>query len=412
MKGNKYNRRLAKSVDMQNGELNFCVVLFLIISLQGCNQDAVLTIPGAPYPIVEASIKMDTIATGFFIPFGIDILKENEYLITDRIGTLYHVKQDEKVEISGMPNVLTFKDPGIAFILHGGLMDVSTHPKYPDNPWVYISYLSEEGTCKVDRFQIENNSAVKIETIFETNTTGYYGNGTRIVWENDTHFFLNIGASTLSTISHPNMISQNLNEDWGKIHRIKEDGSIPSDNPIFPDLNAPTTIWSYGHRDAQGLFYDRSTKTLFACEHGPKGGDELNIIKKGGNYGWPLFSYGIDYSGVQVSTISKDSSATFTILPEHFWTVSTDDGGQSIAPACLLKVANSNIPAWNDHFLIGSLAFRRLLLYNRQTKITNSLPISGRIRTIKQLPGGDIIALFERSNLTEWNGIIVKIGGQ
>lgn len=386
----------------------FSLLLLSTSLIIGC-QNKILKIPESPFPIVNTPIKVKTVAEGFVVPYGIEIIEENEYFITDRIGKFFHFKNNKLVEISGMPKVLTFGDPGIPFILHGGLMDVSKHPNFSDNPWVYISYLSEKATCKVDRFQIKNNTAVEFETIFETRTSGYFGNGTRIVWQDDSHFFLNIGGSTLSTISEPVLIGQDLKEDWGKIHRIKDNGDIPEDNPILEGLSSPTTIWSFGHRDAQGLYYDKINKTLFAIEHGPKGGDEFNIIKKGGNYGWPLFSYGIDYSGVKVSTISKDSAETFTVLPEHYWTVPTDDGGQAIAPACLLKVENSNISEWNGQFLLGSLAYRRLFIYNRETDITNALPITGRVRTVKQLPSGDIIALLERNHLGKSNGKIVRI---
>ena len=188
-----------------------------------------------------------------------------------------------------------------------------------------------------------------------------------------------------------------------------EDGSIPADNPILDSLDSPTTIWSYGHRDVQGLYLEDSTNTLFGIEHGPQGGDEFNIIEKGKNYGWPLFSYGINYDGAQASIISEDSAASFTILPEHYWIIPTNYGGQSVAPACLLKVNESNISDWNNNFLFGSLAFRRLMKYNRKTDETFGLNIEGRVRTIKQLPSGDIIALIERNNLKESNGMIIRI---
>lgn len=212
-----------------------------------------------------------------------------------------------------------------------------------------------------------------------------------------------------STSSNPVLNAQDLNDDAGKIHRLMEDGSIPSDNPVFERFSSPTTIWSYGHRDVQGLYFEESTNTLFGVEHGPKGGDEFNIVKKGKNYGWPLFSYGINYDGAWVSTISEDSAAKSTVLPEHYWTIPTDDGGQALAPACLLKVNGSTITDWNDYFVFGSLAFRRLMKYNRETDETFGLNIEGRVRTIKQLPSGDIIALIERNDLTQSNGMIIRI---
>lgn len=399
---------------MQIKSKSMIQILCFIIALgfiTGCNKndDTIVTVPDSPYPISNDAFTVETIVEGFDIPYGLAIVSEKEYFITDRVGIFFHFKDNNLIEIEGIPEVLTFGDPGIPAIVHGGLMDVSIHPNYSTNSWIYISYLAPDAFARVSRFKIQNNTATQFETIFETRTLGYYGNGMRIVWEDNTHFFLNVGGSTLSTNTNPILISQDFNEDWGKVHRLNEDGSIPSDNPIFDGQTLPSTIWSYGHRDAQGLHYDVSTNTLYGIEHGPKGGDEFNVIEKGGNYGWPLFTYGINYDGAGVSTISEDSAATFTILPEHYWTVPTDDGGQAIAPACLLKVEGSNISDWNNHFLLGSLAFRRLMKYNRDTDETFGLNIEGRVRTIKQLPSGDIIALIERNDISKSNGKIIRI---
>ncbi|MFM9951939.1 MAG: PQQ-dependent sugar dehydrogenase [Saprospiraceae bacterium] len=381
---------------------------FILGYLISCNSNLV-NVPDSPYPISHDSFSLDTIAQNFTIPYGIAIIEENEYFITDRVGEMFHFKDGNLSEISGIPEVVTFGIPGIRAILHGGLMDVSIHPNYSTNSWIYISYLAVDGLAKVSRLKIQNNTVAQLETIFATRNTNYTGNGMRIVWEDSTHFFLNVGNSDLSTITNPILKAQDFNEDAGKIHRLMEDGSIPADNPVLDGLTSPTTIWSYGHRDVQGLFLEASTRTLFGIEHGPKGGDEFNIIEKGKNYGWPLFTYGINYDGAWVSTISEDSAALFTVFPEHYWTLPTNNGGQAIAPACLLKVSESNISDWNGYFVFGSLAFRRLMKYNRETDETFGLNIEGRIRTIKQLPGGDIIALIERNDLNQTNGMIVRI---
>lgn len=382
--------------------------LLLFGWLISCNTNIII-VPDSPYPISNDSFSLDTIAQGFTIPYGIAIVEENEYFITDRIGKLFHLKNGNQTEIYGVPEVVSFGIPGIPAILHGGLMDISIHPNYSTNSWVYISYLNPDGLAMVSRLKIQHNKATQVESVFTARNQDYTGNGMRIVWEDETHFFLNIGNSNFSTKENPILNAQDFNYDAGKIHRLMDDGSIPSDNPILDSLEAPTTIWSYGHRDVQGLYFEKSTNILFGVEHGPKGGDEFNIIKKGQNYGWPLFSYGINYDGAWVSTISEDSAATFTIMPEHHWTVPTRDGGQAIAPACLLKVNGSNISDWNDYFLFGSLAFRRLMKYNRKTNETFGLNIEGRVRTIKQLLSGDIIALIERNDLTKSNGMIVRI---
>lgn len=384
------------------------VALLVLGCIISCNT-SIIKVPDSPYPISNDSFSVDTIAQGFTIPYGIAIVEENEYFITDRIGKMYHFKDGNQTEIDGMPEVATFGTPGIPAIMHGGLMDVSIHPKYSTNPWIYISYLSLDGLAMVSRLKIHHNKTTQVEIVFTARNQDYTGNGMRIVWEDSTHFFLNIGNSNWSTKANPVLYAQDFNYDAGKIHRLMEDGSIPSDNPIFDSFESPITIWSYGHRDVQGLYFNESTNTLFGVEHGPKGGDEFNVIVKGKNYGWPLFSYGINYDGAWVSTISEDSAAVFTVFPEHYWTVPTNDGGQAIAPACLLKVNGSNISDWNDYFIFGSLAFRRLMKYNRETDETYGLKIEGRVRTIKQLPSGDIIALIERNDLNQSNGMIVRI---
>jgi len=383
------------------------VTLFSTLCLVACNN--AIEVPDSPYPISDDAFSIETIASDFTIPYGLAIVSDSEYFVTDRVGKMFHFKDGDRTEIGGMPEVVTFGTPGLAAIMHGGLMDISLHPDYANNGWIYVSFLGTDGLATVSRMKIQNDSASQWETIFKTKSQNYTGNGMRIEWEDSTHFFLNIGNSNFSTSSDPVMNAQDLNDDAGKIHRLMDDGRIPDDNPVFDGFSAPTSVWSYGHRDVQGLYYEKTTATLYGLEHGPKGGDELNIIEKGKNYGWPLFSYGINYDGAWVSLVSEDSASTFTVLPEHYWTVPTRDGGQAVAPACLLKVDGSNVEDWNDYFVFGSLAYRRLMKYNHNTGETFGLNIEGRVRTIKQLPGGDLLALVERNHLKKSNGKVIRI---
>ena len=392
---------------IKSSATNFIYTL-LVCLLLSCNSNIVY-VPDSPYPISEDNFTIETIVGGFTIPYGIAIIDDNEYFISDRIGKLFHFKDDKLTEIQGMPEVFTFGTIGIKAIMHGGLMDISLHPNYDENGWLYISYLPPDGHVKVSRLKVIDNKPTQFEEIFSSRNENYTGNGMRIVWQDDDHFFLNIGNSNFSTAENPVMNAQDLNDDGGKIHRLMANGDIPEDNPLLKGLTEPNSIWSYGHRDVQGLHLDTATQTLYGIEHGPKGGDEFNIIEKGKNYGWPLFSDGINYYGEQVSMITRDSAATFTKFPEHFWTVQTKKGGQCVAPACLLKVENSNVKDWNDHFLFGSLAYRRLMKYNHESKETFGLDIEGRVRTIKQLPSGDIIALIERNDIRKSNGYILRI---
>jgi len=236
------------------------IILFLVTSLMSCKKRLV-EVPDSPYPISKDTFSVETIAEGFVIPYGIAIVSDTEYFITDRIGKLFHYKQGNQIEIKGIPDVKTFGDIGIPAVMHGGLMDVSLHPKFNVNSWIYISYLDIAGFANVSRFKIENNKTTQFQTVFKTRTQNYYGNGMRIVWEDDMHFFLNVGGSVFTTSTNPVLTAQSLEEDSGKIHRLKDDGTIPIDNPIFDGLAKPTTIWSYGHRDSQGLVYDKRSKT-------------------------------------------------------------------------------------------------------------------------------------------------------
>ena len=397
---------------MKRSATSLCFVTFYLLTFpwyssfrQKLGDD--IPVPPSPYAISDDAFTVSTLAEGFSIPYGIAIVDDEEYYISERFGKLFHYRKGMLTEIKGVPAV------GIAklgeVILLGGLMDISLHPDYANNRWLYITYVSDDCLSKVARCKIENEAITQFEIIFTTQHQTIAGNGLRMAWEDDHHFFLNIGGTSFSTQSHPILVSQNLHSEGGKVHRLKDDGSIPQDNPIFEGFSSPSSIWSYGHRDVQGLHFDVSRKELVGVEHGPKGGDEFNVIEKGKNYGWPLYSFGIHYSGEPVSLISKDSAAKFTVFPEHYWTVPNEDGGQAIGPACLLKVEGSNITDWNDFYLMGSLPFKRLLKYDRTTQQTYGLNIEGRVRTIKQLPGGDIIALIERSNTGESNGKIIRI---
>ena len=362
----------------------------------------------SPFEMASVSLQQEVLADGFVVPFDVAIIADDILFITDRNGRLFRYEAGALRMIAGVPTVTTFNDPGLPSILHGGLMDIEAHPDYPTTPWLYASYFAD-GFLRVARFQVRNDAITDLEPVFVTRTAGFYGGGARIVWQDSQHFFLNVGGSSLSTVSAPNLIAQDLSQDWGKIHRIRADGSIPDDNPVLPEQSAPTTIYSYGHRDAQGLDFDRATGTFLALEHGPKGGDELNVVQAGGNYGWPLFTYGIDYSEAQVSLLGEAEAAEVSVLPEHFWVIPTEDGGQAIAPAFLLGLRDSNFASLNGRFLLSSLHYRQLLVYDRSAATTEALPVSGRIRSAAQLPSGDVLLLRERTAVGRTDGQLLRI---
>ncbi|MEL6853168.1 MAG: PQQ-dependent sugar dehydrogenase [Bacteroidota bacterium] len=240
---------------MKLSNLSFSVSVFLLSGLlSACkSENYQFNIPSSPYPVSEDSFSLDTLAEGFTIPFGLAVVNEDEYFITDRLGDFFHYQQGSLTKIKGTPKVTYFDDPGIAAIKHGGLMDVSLHPNYAQNGWIYMAFLATSGHAKAVRLKVEGDKITELEELFASRDQIYLGNGMRIVWQDAQHFFLNVGGSAYSTRNNPVMLAQDFQMDAGKIHRLLEDGGVPADNPILPGLSSPTSIWSYGHRDAQGF---------------------------------------------------------------------------------------------------------------------------------------------------------------
>lgn len=372
----------------KNRRLTLLFLSFIFIAVS-CKKEELEKTTVYNYPNVE----LEVIASGFTIPWSIEVIGEEEFLFTERYGTLYHYKDGSVKPVDGIPNSRMYE-------VFGGLMDVSLHPQFSSNNLVYIAYVANDYNLRVARFQLQNNSAQNIEVIFKANE---FSIGSRIAWQNDVHFFVSLGVGG---DPYPEPGPQNLNSDRGKIHRLLEDGQIPPDNPIFPGKSNPSSIWSYGHRNPQGLFYESSSQTLYSNEHGPKGGDELNAIIKGGNFGWPLFSRGLNYDDTPVSDMKESEAASTTVLPVKDW-----GPDYRVAPSGLLKVANSRFSQWNGSFLMGALNPQHLLRYNMASDKTEiALANVGRVRDVAQLPGGDLLILIDAGSPGKGDeGRIVKL---
>ncbi len=340
----------------------------------------------------------EVLATGFTIPWAIEVLGEEEYLISERLGTLFYYDRGELTPLPNIPEVATVSD---RYLTYGGLMDVSLHPNFQSNQLVYIAFVGSDYTMRVARFQFQSPNVRNFEVIFETNA---FSIGSRIAWQNDTHFFVSQGSGGNP---YPEPGSQDLQSDVGKIHRLTWEGEVPADNPIFEGFTQPTSIWTYGHRDPQGLYYDAEENILYQNEHGPMGGDEMNIIVKGENYGWPLFSYGLNYDGTPVSSMTEAEAGDISQLPIVQWT-------PSIAPSCLTKVLASNFSEYNGTFLMGALAEQSIVKYDLVSSQSERLWEGiGRVRDIAELPGGDLVILIDKgSPIGENEGRLVKLTPQ
>ncbi|MEO0902396.1 MAG: PQQ-dependent sugar dehydrogenase, partial [Bacteroidota bacterium] len=265
-------------------------------------------------------------------------------------------------------------------------MDIKVHPNFEKNKWLYLTYSSPEGTgsganTALLRATLQNGELLDQKVLYKAspNSSKPYHFGSRIEFDTNGFLYFSIGDRG-SRDKNP----QDVTRDGGKIYRIHDDGSIPSDNPFVQKTGAKTAIFSYGHRNPQGMVRHPNTGKIWIHEHGPRGGDELNILKKGKNYGWPIITYGINYSGTK---ITDETTRPNMEQPIYYWV-------PSIAPSGLEVISSDKYPNWKGNVLAGSLAFQyleRLVLDDHKVtyreKLLNGM---GRVRSVKQGPDGYI----------------------
>jgi len=372
------------------------VLILVVIMLSACASapaerayESTPIMEDVEYAVLEHTATV--IADGFVTPFAIAVLGDDEYLVTDRPGQLFHVRDGRTTPLDGLPEIRNFEEGRRPY---GGLMDVSLHPRFSDNRQVYITYVNGDWKLTVARFRFVDEAIRDYEVVFEGNE---FSSGSRIDWEDDSHFFLTMG------MGRRELKAQELDSDDGKIHRLMADGSIPADNPVFDGRTEPSSIWTRGHRATQGLYLDRDAGVLYAIEHGPRGGDELNIIEKGGNYGWPLFSYGMHYDGSPVDELSEAEAAEQTVLPFKWWPISFHH-----APSGLERVS---LPRMGSRLVWGAMLQQRLIAFDTDTMMTSVIADNmGRIRDVTQLADGDLlIAVDTESAIKTYAGKVVRL---
>ncbi|GGW30814.1 PQQ-dependent sugar dehydrogenase [Arenibacter certesii] len=317
------------------------------------------------------------------IAWGMAFLPDGSILITEKSGDLIRFKDGNKSIINNSPTIYNRGQ--------GGLLDIAIDPDYKNNGWIYISYSSEEGEDKggntaIMRAKLNGNSLTNNEVLYKASPNSTKGQhfGSRIEFDNDGYLYFSIGDRGDRDVN-----PQDITKDGGKVYRINRDGSIPSDNPFVNSEGAKTAIYSYGHRNPQGMVKNPYTGDIWTNEHGPQGGDEINIVGKGKNYGWPVITYGINYSGTPITDQTKKKGMED---PLHYWV-------PSIAPSGMTFVTSDKYPSWKGSLLIGSLKFQyleRLELKNNKVVYREKLmPDLGRIRDVKQAPDGFIYVSVE-----------------
>ncbi len=336
------------------------------------------------------SFYVDTLESNLKNPWGMAWLPDGRLLVTERSGEILVFKDDKLSgeKLAGVPEVYSQGQ--------GGLLDIKLHPKYSENGWIYITYSKPGkggGSTTLMRAKLQDNQLVNQEELYQTTpiVDSKVHFGSRIVFDKDNYVYFSSGERGTKENA------QTLTNDHGKIHRLNDDGSIPKDNPFVNTPNARPSIWSYGHRNPQGLIYDAKNDLIWETEHGPKGGDELNIVEKGKNYGWPVITYGIDYNDSLISDISEKEGME---QPVHYWKPSIGTCGLAI-------VTSDKYPGWKDNLMAGGLAKQYVArVETADKKFVNEeklLEKLGRIRQIGQSPDGYIYVI------TEGPGLLVKL---
>jgi glucose/arabinose dehydrogenase len=340
------------------------------------------------------TIRLDTVAKGFNIGWGMAFLPDGEMLVTERDGRLFRISKNKKLQtIGGVPEVLSQGQ--------GGLLDIILHPNFKNNQVLYISYSKPKkendvllSTTAVTRAVLKNNKLTDQKIIFEAlpyfRTKHHYG--CRMVFGKDGYLYITVGDR-----GNEKEFPQSLNNYNGKTHRVKEDGSIPSDNPFVKTSGAVPSIYSYGHRNQQGMDVHPKTGEVWAHEHGPRGGDEINIDKKGKNYGWPVISYGINYNG---KIITNKTAMEGMEQPLLYWI-------PSIGPSGMAFVKGNKYKGWEGNLVAGSLRFKYLnrcqLKGNKVVHEEILFKNIGRLRDVRMAPDGYIYISVENP------GVILRL---
>ena len=331
--------------------------------------------------------EVEVVAEGLARPWGMTFLPDGDALVTERAGRLQRIDLDtgEMTPISGVPEVFHSNQ--------AGLLDVALHPEFEANGWVYLTFAAAQGgnaATAVGRGQLDGDALNDFETLFvaEPYLSGGRHMGSRIVFDEDGYLFVTTGDRGERDEA------QNTENTIGATLRLADDGSIPDDNPFVGDGDVADAIYSYGHRNAQGMAIEPATGRLWQVEHGPSGGDEINLIQGGGNHGWPIATYGVEYSGgAPIGDLPHERDDT--VNPVYHW-----EPRDSFAPSGLAFYDGDIFPAWRGDLFVGSLVTRRLLRFTVDGDELARAEVlfdarNERVRDVRSGPDGYLYVIFD-----------------
>ena len=367
------------------------------------------------------TFRVETVAQGLdALPLSLAPLPDGRFLVTEKTKGLRIVEADGTLSeyVTGTPQAHddTFEMNQLEYGL-GWLMDVALHPDYEENGWIYLHYGDRCESCKGDSFlpvsmnkvirgRIRDGAWVDEEVIWQTAPENYtptpdMAAGGRLCFDGEGSLFISIGMKGPSNYQG----IQDLSMPYGKIHRVRDDGSIPTDNPFIHQPDVVPSTWTYGHRSPQGLEFDPVSGALWGTEMGPRGGDELNLLRPGRNFGWPLYSKGLNYDGTPVNygvylgiefDLEDIEQPVLDLTP-------------SPAISSFIFYEGASFPGWQHNILVGSLKatelYRFVIDRDKVVHQETLLKDFARIRDIETGPDGDVYLLLEHSS----GGRIVRL---
>ena len=373
--------------------LSLLITCFIMVMSVACAQQE-------NPPFIEVSddseIYLEKIVDGIEIPWGMVFIDTNEFLVTNRDGSLYHVLNGIKTVVNGLPE--------IDYNRQGGLLDLAIDNNFKKNRFLYFTAsVNTEGgkgsntglyRAKYDNFQLTDLTLLYKAT--PNSSQGRHYGGKILI--DESYIYFSIGDRGNRDVN-----PQDLTRDGGKVYRLNLDGSIPENNPFVDVRNAKKATWSYGHRNQQGMIFGPTKGEIWVNEHGPRGGDEINIIRESDtiynnaivtrNYGWPLASYGLNYSGTKFTNYT---SLDIAQSPIYYWT-------PSIAPSGFVMLKSDIYPKWKGNLFVGSLSFQYLerieLVGTRVMKREKILNKIGRVRNVVEGPDGYLYVSVERKGI-------------
>ncbi|VAW85118.1 PQQ-dependent oxidoreductase, gdhB family [hydrothermal vent metagenome] len=337
----------------------------------------------------DHSLRINTLTTGLKHPWGLAFLPDGGMLVTERSGRLRLIAEDGVLDpkpVTGLPQI---EADG-----QGGLLDVVLHPDYTKNGWLYLSYVASgkggSGT-EVARFRLDGHRLKDFQMIFrmEPKRRSSHHFGSRLLFDEQGYLYITLGDRG------DKKGAQQLNSHLGTVVRLHDDGSIPVDNPFSKQRHAKAEIYTYGNRNVQGITQNPWTKAIWAHEHGPQGGDEVNVLLPGVNYGWPVITYGVNYGlGTRIGEgVAKKGMAQ----PIYYWVP------KSIAPSGMVFYDGDKFPDWRGDLFIGALRDQMLVrLIVDGEKVMQEEHILkgqlGRVRNVKMGPEGYLYLLVDARN--------------